>query len=42
MPHWAGESVGAVKTTQSAAEIVREVYDESEKILAGFASTDLC
>ena len=33
MPHWAGESVGAVKRLQPAAEIVRELADEAEALL---------
>ena len=33
MPHWAGESVGGVKRLQSAAEIVRELTDEAERLL---------
>ncbi len=33
MPHWAGESVGAVKRVQPAAEIVRELTEEAETLL---------
>ena len=33
MPHWAGESVGAVTRLQPAAEIVRELADEAERLL---------
>jgi nitronate monooxygenase len=33
MPHWAGESVGGVKQLQPAAEIVRELADEAERLL---------
>ena len=33
MPHWAGESVGGVKRVQSAAEIVRELVEECERLL---------
>ncbi len=33
MPHWAGESVGAVKRVQPAAEIVHELADDAEKLL---------
>ncbi len=33
MPHWAGESVDAVNRVQPAAEIVRELVDEAERIL---------
>lgn len=31
MPHWAGESVGGVKRMQPAAEIVRELVEETER-----------
>ena len=31
MPFWAGESVGAVKRVQPAAEIVRELVEEAER-----------
>ncbi len=33
MPHWAGESVDGVKAVQPAAEIVRELADEAERLL---------
>jgi len=33
MPHWAGESVGGVTRVQPAAEIVRELADEAERLL---------
>ncbi len=33
LPHWAGESVGAAKRVQPAAEIVRELADEAERAL---------
>jgi NAD(P)H-dependent flavin oxidoreductase YrpB (nitropropane dioxygenase family) len=33
MPHWAGESVSAVKRVQPAAEIVRELAEEVEALL---------
>jgi NAD(P)H-dependent flavin oxidoreductase YrpB (nitropropane dioxygenase family) len=33
MPHWAGESVGAVKRVQPAAEIVRELAEEAEGLV---------
>ena len=33
MPLWAGESVGAVKKVQSAAEIVQELCEEAEEYL---------
>jgi NAD(P)H-dependent flavin oxidoreductase YrpB (nitropropane dioxygenase family) len=33
MPHWAGESVRAVKRVQPAAEIVRELAEEAEGLL---------
>ncbi len=33
MPHWAGESVTAVRKRQPAAEIVRELADEAERLL---------
>jgi NAD(P)H-dependent flavin oxidoreductase YrpB (nitropropane dioxygenase family) len=33
MPHWAGESVGGVKRVQPAAEIVRELAGEAERLL---------
>lgn len=33
MPHWAGESVDAVKRIQPAAEIVHELADDAEKLL---------
>src|SRR5215211_35085 len=33
MPHWAGESVGGVTRVQPAAEIVRELAGEAERLL---------
>jgi hypothetical protein len=33
MPHWAGESVGAVRRIQPAAEIIHELVDEAETLL---------
>src|SRR5215207_7326674 len=33
MPHWAGESVGGVTRIQPAAEIVRELADQAERLL---------
>lgn len=33
MPHWAGTSVGAVTRVQPAAEIVRELVEEAERVL---------
>lgn len=33
MPHWAGESVDGVKAVQPAAEIVRGLADEAERLL---------
>ncbi|MCZ6781523.1 MAG: NAD(P)H-dependent flavin oxidoreductase [Acidiferrobacterales bacterium] len=33
MPYWAGESVDGVKVVQPAAEIVRELMDEAERLL---------
>jgi len=33
MPHWAGESVDGVKAVQPAADIVRELVDEAERLL---------
>lgn len=33
MPHWAGESVGGVTRVQPAAEIVRELAEEAERLL---------
>ncbi len=35
MPHWAGESVGSVTRVQPAAEIVRELAEEAERIMKG-------
>ena len=32
MPHWAGESVGGVTRVQPAAEIVRELAEEAERL----------
>ena len=33
MPQWAGESVGGVTRVQPAAEIVRELAEEAERLL---------
>ena len=33
MPHWAGESVGAVRRVQPAGEIVRELADDAAQLL---------
>ncbi len=33
LPNWAGESVGGVKRVQPAAEIVRELAEEAERLL---------
>jgi hypothetical protein len=33
MPHWAGESVNGVKEVQPAADIMRELVDEAERLL---------
>jgi NAD(P)H-dependent flavin oxidoreductase YrpB (nitropropane dioxygenase family) len=33
MPHWAGESVDAVKRVQPAGEIVREMAEEAQALL---------
>ncbi len=35
MPHWAGESVGAIQRVQPAAEIIRELVEEAERSLRG-------
>src|SRR5271166_2609808 len=35
MPHYAGQSVGAVQTIQPAADIVRELAEGAEKLLRG-------
>lgn len=37
MPHWAGESVDGVKKVQPAAEIIRELVDDCEKLLRRFS-----
>jgi NAD(P)H-dependent flavin oxidoreductase YrpB (nitropropane dioxygenase family) len=37
MPHWAGESVGGVTHVQPAAEIVRELAGEAERLLHRWA-----
>jgi NAD(P)H-dependent flavin oxidoreductase YrpB (nitropropane dioxygenase family) len=37
MPLWAGESVGGVTRAQPAAEIVREVAEEAERLLRRWA-----
>ena len=39
MPLWAGESVGGVTRVQPAAEIVREVAEEAERLLRRWAGT---
>ena len=33
MPLWAGESVSAIKTIQSASDIIRELCDGAEALL---------
>ena len=38
MSLWAGESVGSVRRSQPAAEIVRELVDEAERLLHGAES----
>lgn len=38
MPHWAGESVGDVTRVQPAAEIVRELAEEAERLLGVWGS----
>ena len=40
MPHWAGESVGAVKRVQPAAAIVRELAGEAEQLLRRWGCED--
>ena len=40
MPHWAGESVRGVKRVQPAAEIVRELADEAERLLRRWSPKD--
>jgi nitronate monooxygenase len=40
MPHWAGESVGGVTRIQPAAEIVRELVDEAERLLRRWGPED--
>jgi hypothetical protein len=40
MPHWAGESVGGVTRIQPAAEIVRELADEAERLLRRWGPED--
>ena len=40
MPHWAGESVGGVTRVQPAAEIVRELVDEAERLLRRWGPED--
>ena len=40
MPHWAGESVGGVKRLQPAAEIVRELAGEAERLLRRWGHDD--
>ena len=39
MPHWAGESVGAVRRVQPAADIVRELADDAAACLRRGAAT---
>jgi hypothetical protein len=34
LPNWAGQGVGLVTHVQPAAEIVRELNDEAERVLA--------
>jgi len=33
MPHWAGESVSAVKNVKPVAAIIKELVDEAETLL---------
>src|SRR5215218_2174846 len=40
MPHWAGESVGGVTRVQPAAEIVRELAGEAERLLRCWGPED--
>jgi nitronate monooxygenase len=40
MPHWAGESVGGVTRVQPAAEIVRQLAGEAERLLHRWAPDD--
>ena len=40
MPLWAGESVGGVTRVQPAAEIVRELADEAERLLRRWRPED--
>ena len=40
MPNWAGESVGGVKRVQPAAEIVRELAEEAERLLRRWGAED--
>jgi len=40
MPHWAGESVGGVRRIQPAAEIVRELAGEAERLLRRWGRED--
>jgi NAD(P)H-dependent flavin oxidoreductase YrpB (nitropropane dioxygenase family) len=35
MPHYAGQSVGAVQKIQPAADIVRELAEGAERLLRG-------
>lgn len=38
MPHWAGESVGGVRSAQPAAGIVRELAEDAERLLRRWGS----
>jgi NAD(P)H-dependent flavin oxidoreductase YrpB (nitropropane dioxygenase family) len=40
MPHWAGESVGGVTRVQPAAEIIRELAGEAERLLRRWGPGD--
>jgi NAD(P)H-dependent flavin oxidoreductase YrpB (nitropropane dioxygenase family) len=40
MPHWAGESVGSVTRIQPAAEIIRELAGEAERLLRRWGPDD--
>ena len=40
MPHWAGESVGGVTRVQPAAEIVRELAGDAERLLRRWGPED--
>jgi hypothetical protein len=40
MPHWAGESVGGETRVQPAAEIMRELAGEAERLLRRWGPED--